>query len=98
MHDEDREAVAAAAKADGPDADLDAHEPADDAQPESVPDRRPVHGLGAVGCLTMVLAAVAGMALLATGDSLAVAAGGFIIAVAIGVGLWLINAAGAAQK
>lgn len=98
MHDEDREAVDAAAKAEGPHAEKDAQRPAEDPQPESVPDRRPVHGLGAVGCLTMVLAAVAGMALLATGDSLAAAAGVFIIAVAIGVGLWLINAAGAAQK
>ena len=98
MHDEDREAVDAAEKANGPDAGKDAQGPADDPQPESVPDRRPVHGLGAVGCLTMVLAAVAGMALLATGDSLAVAAGVFIIAVAMGVGLWLVNAAGAAKK
>ncbi len=119
MHDEDQEAVEAAAKADGPDAethergaetrapdkeargpdtDLDAHKPADDAQPESVPDGRPVHSLGAVGCLTMALTAVAGMALLATGNSLAVATGIVFIAVAIGVGLWLSNAAGATKK
>lgn len=98
MHNEDREAVETAAKADGPGADLDAHEPADDAQPESAPVRRPVHALGAVGCLTMVLAAVAGMALLATGDSLAVAAGIVIIAVTIGVGLWLASVTDAARK
>jgi hypothetical protein len=93
---EDREADEASAKAselnaetDGLDSVPDEAPPPEEAQPERVPSRRPVHALGAVGCLTMALAAVAGMALLATGNFFAGVAGILIFAVASGVGLWL---------
>jgi hypothetical protein len=51
--------------------------------------RPAVHRLGALGCLTMALAAVVGIALLMTGNFFAGAAGIVIVAIAAGVGLWL---------
>ncbi len=105
MHHEDREADEASARAsefdaetDGLDSGPDEATPLEEAQPGRVPSRRPVHALGAVGCLTMALAAVAGMALLATGDFYAGAAGILIVAVASGVGLWLSSVASHKNK
>ena len=98
MQDADREATEAAARTDGPETSPDTERPKDDAQPERAPSRRPVHALGAVGCLTMALAAVAGMALLATGNFFAGVAGILIVAVASGVGLWLSAVASLKKK
>jgi hypothetical protein len=46
----------------------------------------------------MILAAAAAIALLGTGNFFAGAAGVVIFAVAIGLGLWLINVAGAGKR
>lgn len=61
-------------------------------------DRRPIRGLGGLGCFTMALAAAVAMALLSTGSFFAGVAGVLIIAVAIGVGLWLYNVASVRRK
>lgn len=98
MQDADREAGEAAARSDGPETSPDTERPVEGPQPERAPSRRPVHALGAVGCLTMALAAIAGMALLATGNFFAGAAGILIVAVASGVGLWLSAVASLKRK
>jgi hypothetical protein len=46
----------------------------------------------------MILAAAAAIALLSTGSFFAGAAGILIFAIAIGLGLWLINVAGAGKR
>jgi hypothetical protein len=98
VQDADLDATEAAARTDRPEASPDTERPGEGSQPERVPSRRPVHALGAVGCLTMALAAVAGMALLATGNFFAGAAGILIVAVASGVGLWLSAVASLKKK
>lgn len=87
MQDEDRGATEEPATP-------DRREESPEAEQDPAPARRPVGGLGGLGCLTMVLAAAAAIALLSTGRFFAVVAGIVIIAVAIGVGLWLLNVAG----
>ena len=72
--------------------------PAETDRQDEQPARRPVRGLGGLGCLTMVLAAAAAIALLYTGDFYAGVAGIAIFAVAVGVGLWLYNVASAGKK
>lgn len=92
MHDEDPITGEAPATPDRNDEDgPHAEQPA-----EQGPVRkwRPIGGLGGLGCLTLVLAAAAVMALLSTGDFFAMVAGLIIMAVAIGLALWLYNATG----
>jgi hypothetical protein len=75
-----------------------ADQPAEDAGEDRERSWRPIRGLGAVGCLTMILATAAAIALLSTGNFFAGVAGILIFAVAIGVGLWLYNAGSAPRK
>jgi GNAT superfamily N-acetyltransferase len=70
----------------------------DGTEPDAEPDRRPVHALGGLGCLTMIVAVVAAIALLYTGNFFAGVAGILIFAVAVGVGLWLYNVASVRKK
>jgi GNAT superfamily N-acetyltransferase len=74
---------------------VDDEDPDANGAPGPGPDRRPVHGLGGLGCLTMLLAAAVAIALLYAGN---VFAGIVIFAVAVGVGLWLLNVASARKK
>lgn len=97
MHDEDQQAAGAQAAPDPP--ENGAEEGADAPGPEAgIPDRRPIRGLGGAGCLVMVLAALAAMALLSTGKTWALAAGVLIFAVAMGAGIWLYNVSTLGKK
>lgn len=80
------------------DAPAAADQLAGEAEQRRAPDPLPVRGLGGLGCLTMALAAVVAIALLRTGNFFAGVAGILIFAVAIGVGLWLYNAASVRRK
>jgi hypothetical protein len=95
VDDEDQGGAGAPATTD-PQGQSPAEEPP--AQQDDAPDRRLVHGLGGAGCLVMILAAAAAIALLSTGNFLAGVAGILIIAVAIGVGLWLYSVASLGKK
>jgi hypothetical protein len=98
VDDEDQQAAESPAETDPPGAAPDDGPPGDDEQRELVPRRRPVHRLGAIGCLGMALAVLAGIALLMTGNFFAGATGILIVAVAMGVGLWLYTVASLEKK
>ncbi len=80
---------------DDDEAPAEADRSAEEAQQVPGPDWRPFHGLGGLGCLTMVLAAIAVIWLLSSGNAIAEAVGILIIAVEVGLGLWLYGVASA---
>jgi hypothetical protein len=98
VDDEKEQAAESPAETDEPSAAPHDEPRGEDEQPELVPRRRPIHRLGAIGCLGMALAVLAGIALLMTGNFFAGVAGIVIVAVAIGVGLWLYTVASLEKK